>query len=400
MKNFRYLCFTLICFFTQNIIAGEIDVMTQNQYVGAELAPLLSAVEDPGAFNEAVIGLLKQVADTKTTERIKALAALITKRQPHLVGLQEVYEFGCIDNPLNQIGACHDPSISGAFVDHLNETRAALNPDPLNPEYVDVARVDNSKLPPDEFPLPGIPFDLDRDRIVDAFVTVLDRDVIFKRSDVIHNVVDLPDDVCTQSKRSVNGCNYETALEVPVEFGGFPAFNFPFERGYVIVDATVRGKDYRFVNTHLEVKDFPDIQTEQARELITTLTALQQLEGKSEGKSLIVVGDINSSPEDQTGLPPYGMLVPPYQQFTANYTDAWTLRPGNADGFTCCQDFNLLNLESKLNERIDMIFSQKVPKKVKQAHVLGDEVSSKTPPPGRELWPSDHGSVAIELQFY
>jgi len=46
-----------------------------------------------------------------------------------------------------------------------------------------------------------------------------------------------------------------------------------------------------------------------------------------------------------------------------------------------------------------VIFSTEVPNKVKKARVLGAKVSSKTSPPGHGLWPSDHGSVAAELEF-
>jgi hypothetical protein len=359
--------------------------MTQNQYLGADLSPLLAAVDDPVAFNTAVISVLKQVTATKTTERINALAALIAKRQPHLLGLQEVYAFGCIDNPESVIDACNDPSISGAFVDHLSETVTALAG-----EYEDVATVVNLNLPPAGFPIPGIPFDINEDGLPDAFLTVVDRDVILRRSDVSASPVFFSD-FCT--KPSADGCNYSSALEVSGQFGDLP-FNFSFERGYVVVDATVRGKDYRFVNTHLEIKDPPippELQASQAAELIDTLTLTSF---PLMDKSLIVVGDINSSPKDQSG-------ISPYEKFIENgYSDAWTFRPRKAKRFTCCQLPDLSNRKSVLNQRIDMIFSIEAPAKVKRARVLGNKVSSKTHPPGRGLWPSDHGSVAVGLQFY
>jgi len=171
-----------------------------------------------------------------------------------------------------------------------------------------------------------------------------------------------------------------------VDFG-----DFTFNRGYVAVDATVKGKEYRFVNTHLEPSTFAQLQALQAQELIDTLASDSS---SLEDKSLIVVGDMNSSPQDQSGMSPY-------EKFVENgYIDAWTLRPGNAKGFTCCQQPDLSNRKSELYERIDMIFSLDALKKVKRARVLGDEVSSKTPPPGRGLWPSDHGSVSMGLKFY
>jgi hypothetical protein len=36
---------------------------------------------------------------------------------------------------------------------------------------------------------------------------------------------------------------------------------------------------------------------------------------------------------------------------------------------------------------------------VKEARLLGESVSDKTPPKGLGLWPSDHSSVAARLQF-
>jgi endonuclease/exonuclease/phosphatase family metal-dependent hydrolase len=82
-----------------------------------------------------------------------------------------------------------------------------------------------------------------------------------------------------------------------------------FERGFIAVDATVRGGYYRFVNTHLETREpVPrEFQCAQAAELIATLESITPPE-----RSIIVVGDMNSSPEDipipislpLPGLPP------------------------------------------------------------------------------------------------
>jgi len=175
------------------------------------------------------------------------------------------------------------------------------------------------------------------------------------------------------------------------------------------VDLTVGERDYRFVNTHLEVQEPEEgnplssvIQAAQAGELIQTLALTTP-----PGTSLIVVGDINSSPEDPIIPgplplpPPFDQgIVPPYTQFVwSGHTDAWTLRPGNVPGLSCCQDTDLLNHQSVHDERVDMIFSVDVPDRVEKARVLGSRVSDKTPPPGQGLWPSDHGSVAAELQF-
>ena len=165
-----------------------------------------------------------------------------------------------------------------------------------------------------------------------------------------------------------------------------------FYRGYVALDAKVKGREYRFVNTHLEVwfpEPIPNIQGAQAFELATVLA--------SETKPIILVGDFNSSPEDPpAALPPYWIMR------AAGYEDAWTRRVGRPDpGFTCCQNEFLTNEESELDERIDLIFvrndtdfpafSDLGPVK---ARVLGARERDKTP---SGLWPSDHAGVAAKL---
>jgi hypothetical protein len=74
----RNIFFISILSVAQGISASQIDVMTQNQYLGADLAPVLAAAAanpfDPVAFNSAVVAALKQVAANITVERIDAQA--------------------------------------------------------------------------------------------------------------------------------------------------------------------------------------------------------------------------------------------------------------------------------------------------------------------------------------
>ena len=117
----------------------------------------------------------------------------------------------------------------------------------------------------------------------------------------------------------------------------------------------------------------------------------------------IVVGDFNSDPRDVVEIPG---IVPPYQIFAADHTDVWTRRPGASTGqgaplmgLTCCQDEDLGNFKSAMYERVDLIFSLGLPKKVQNARVLGDSVSEKTRPISMGVWPSDHASVATKLTY-
>jgi hypothetical protein len=357
----------------------QIDVMTQNQYIGADIAPLIGAIGTAG-FNDAVITALEQVAANRTADRVTRLAAMISGRRPHLVGLQEVWTLTCIP-ALPQYGGypCNDPSIAGGFGDHLSLTMAALGNSYKVAAVVQNFTVDSYEDPDTHVIYPGIPFFLNG---VPAFLQVMDRDVILARSDVAAAPYTYPG--CT--KPSVDGCNYY--YDLPLGALG------SVRRGFVAVDATVNGKPYRFVNTHLEVEaggGIPgEVQALQAYELLTTV-----LGGTPGSLKLIVVGDFNSSPNDAASS-----LPTPYTQLTqSGMFDDWLLRPGNVAGLSCCQLEDLSNRVSILSRRIDLIFSRELPRSVKNARLIGEVAADRLAPPGRGLWPSDHASVAAGLQY-
>jgi endonuclease/exonuclease/phosphatase family metal-dependent hydrolase len=383
-KDFLGLSF-LVCFsiFSGPAGAATIEVMTQNQYLGADLAPILAA-PDAGALNAALVTALQTVVANKPEERMKALADDIAKNQPALVGLQEVYRFDCVDivQPPPLAAGCSDPSIAAAFSDHLQATL-----DALKGAYVEAASVINLNIPGD-LGIPGIPFVINE---VPALLSVVDRDVILARKSVEATPVNYP---C--AKPSEDGCNYSVVLQAAIPVDS-TTINVSVERGFVAVDAAIDGKEYRLVNTHLEqqlpVPTLPELQAVQSLQAAELLQILLTTPGEG---SLIVVGDINSSPEHQ----PLPGFPTPYQRFVAaSFTDIWELRPGNQSVYTCCQDEDLSNRKSELYERIDMIFSWDVPTKVKKVRLVNDKVSDKTHPPGRGLWPSDHAGVTAELQF-
>jgi hypothetical protein len=59
-----------------------------------------------------------------------------------------------------------------------------------------------------------------------------------------------------------------------------------------------------------------------------------------------------------------------------------------------------LNKYSILDERIDVIFSADAPLSVRKGVVLGDTILAKTWSTWPTLlWPSDHASVAVELEL-
>lgn len=376
---------------------SKVRVMTQNQYLGADLTPIIAA-GSAAEFNAAVVAALGEVAANNYPERVQSLAATIADRSPHLVGLQEMFAFGCtpvsftIPDPCGLFGP--------AFNDHATATVAALQA--MGAGYGEVATVTNLRLdfvfpgPTSVFGVPGIPVFLDFDLLPDIFVTVIDRDVILARSDVAATPVAF---AC--AKPSGDGCNFVNVASTNV--AGVP---INIERGFVAVDATIQDDAFRFVNTHLEVR-FPDptdplsmgLQAQQSTELLTALT----LNPEPAASHVVLVGDFNSDPGDVPTAP----FLTPYQQIIsgrainglpvfAPNSDTWLLRPQDEPGLTCCEDGNLLNPVSDHTRRVDIIFSKSLPDNVAASKVLNTSTDDKTP---SGLWPSDHASVDAMLQF-
>jgi hypothetical protein len=350
-----YLTCALLIFAPQAVSAQEpISVMTRNLYLGADLAPILSA-PTPAAFGQAVVAALTQIAANNFPERAASLAREIVDKRPHLVGFQEVFTV-----TLN--GSTGAPP----YRDYLADLLEALSAQGAN--YNVVARVQNLNV---LIPIPGL-----------GLVAATDHDVVLARADVPAWTVPL-----SGCQASLDGCNYDTVVTLNTAVGPIS-----LERGFVVVDALVDGaRQVRLANTHLEIPELPpQFQAAQAAQLIANLDALPDPGGPT-----IVVGDINSAPTDQTITIGGSTIVPPYAQLAAAFSDAWLLRPGRPGGFTCCELSNLSNPESMLFKRVDVVFTSSMPARVK-ANVLGVNQDDKT---AQGLWPSDHAGVVAELQF-
>ncbi|NND73055.1 MAG: hypothetical protein HKN43_15890 [Rhodothermales bacterium] len=375
--NVKYFILIGLLGFSSSLFADKkttVSVMTQNQYLGTSLTAIISADNDIER-NLAVINMLISVQQNRTAERIAALAQSIAEREPHFAGLQEVEAIQCTNINPNFPQAC--AQFAGAFADHLQLTLDALAN--LGTTYNAVAMVENVKLE-------DIPVFLDNDTLPDIVISIIDRDVILVRDDV-EDAAPAEFECILQS---ADGCNFMNTAIV----GSFPVL-----RGYVGVDATIDGRRFRFVNTHLEIpfaltqpvdpNSVPvPVQRKQAEELIW---ALSHSEDDEDDIETILAGDFNSSPEDAYDYSPYKVIS------RAGYTDSWTRRPGKPSGYTCCQDSDLSNLESTLDTRIDHVFTASIPRRVKaKANVLDNQPEDKTV---TGLWPSDHATVSVRLRY-
>ena len=183
--------------------------------------------------------------------------------------------------------------------------------------------------------------------------------------------------------------NYDWYITIP---GGYTG-TIEILRGYVSVIAKVRGKKYRFVNTHLEPFDAAVLQA-QAQELILSVAG--------ETLPTILVGDFNTeAPIDPT----YQFIV------DSGFVDVWTrnLFWWNPMGYTSGFEGDLLygpwldDPNDTLEKRIDLIFARSnIWWKTWQiigpvfAVVVGDDPEDMTP---TGLWPSDHAGVVARLNI-
>lgn len=351
--------------------AGQITVLTQNQYLGADLHPVLTAQDQP-AFQTAIRKALGQIADNKFQVRALGLALQIVTTKPDVVALQEVFDI--------QRNGAH---AAGPYRDHLADTMAALKL--LGGQYEVAAEVRTFDT--------TFPVDLDKNGSAETQVRLTDRDVLLVRKGIVATPVPFP----TQCARpSLDGCKYQIAA--PFQTPNGSVF---LDRGLVGVDLSVNGRDYRIVNTQFEARDVdptdplsPSFQSMQAQELVT-------LTEKSEpgDRTVIVLGDLASRPEDELIVVGSLPMVPARHRLITtpfSFKDAWELDPNRSlPGNTCCQAGNLRNPKSQLDRRTDAIFVTPEPVQVR-ADVLGDS------PLERLLlgrWPSDHGTLYARLRY-
>ncbi|MCB0301245.1 MAG: hypothetical protein KDE52_14405, partial [Calditrichaeota bacterium] len=195
-------------------------------------------------------------------------------------------------------------------------------------------------------------------------VRLIDYDVVLVRNGVEYS--------------NVVTANYNARLPIST-------FGIDILRGYVAVDATICGNDYRFVSTHLE-SDYDPIQLAQASELIGYL--------QTETKPVILVGDFNSNAALDEAT---------YQFISENdFVETWPLNHGwnhqNPDGLTAPHDPDLRNTDIHLAERIDLVFfrpeMQSNGELLIKSRVIGDEYRERT---RSKMWPSDHAGVAVKL---
>lgn len=388
---------------TRSFRAAQLTAMTQNLYVGGDIfLPLQVPPED---FPDAARQVIEQIIQTNYRERAVALADQILGEMPHAVGLQEVYVIQVCVVEIQGLCLLDD--------DYLEILLAELNRD--GDLYSTAATVENINLS-------GLPVPASIEGLGDVtlLVTIIDRDATIVRNDV--------------TVHSAYGRNF--CAGVPVENVLLPDFT-KILRGFTVTDIEVKGRDYRFVNTHLEITAdgsdaeaaFRTVQFLQAAELVGPapfpVPDICEPDGSETppifGSTdvVVMVGDFNSNPVDgplEPCLLPDGFCPTPYALFTGGVLltpgdafdvgpllDTWLYRKNDLweEGLTCCQAQLLDNSESQLTGRIDQVWIKPAPDhyggpyvRGVDADVVGDQPADKTP---GGLWPSDHAGMSSSM---
>jgi endonuclease/exonuclease/phosphatase family metal-dependent hydrolase len=327
---------------------ATVKLMSRNLYLGGNIDHVLF---NPATGAETVWA---EINYTNYPERAGHLAAEIIARRPQLVGLQEVTRFVLL-NPSN-----YDPI---AVVDWLDILMMYLAPH----GYVVVTRATNFQT---YIPMGGF------------IVQYTDGDAI----------------IALASEVQVHDAGWQHFAEAnQVDLGAYIedlGYNY---RSYQWADVTVSRQRFLFVNTHLEVQHWPDVQERQAAELIAFVNSMRM--------PTFMVGDFNSAAnpnapaESKTGT--YRMLL------NAGFDDLWLRGKSRFtnNGLTCCQASDLENTGSELDQRLDILFARNTPNMKGFAggadlHVFGDAAASRfVTSDGYYLWPSDHAGLYGELRL-
>jgi hypothetical protein len=340
----------------------KITVMTRNVFLGADLSPAIGAATIADAIDGAG-EIWNEMQSTKFPERAKPLAREIKRSKADLVGLQEVALWR-VQTPSDG-GAPPISPIPGAKPatkveqDFLAILKRELKKIHAGYKVVVVQREFQAELPVDADGVDS-PDDGIAGADLDASLTM--RDVILvKRSSKVK---------LGKTRRG----HYKTRYEPNV--GGL---EIPVDRGWASVEARLKGKKFRFIDTHLEAFGDPKIREAQAIELTKG-----PLKTK---RQVILVGDLNS------GIARHNEPEQPGDDLAFRALAAFGMKDNGAIQ-SCCYP-SLFDPNGVFDHTVDHVLSKPGLKKLK-AVVTGNKRSERTP---SGLWPSDHGGVVSTLRL-
>src|SRR6266508_3175101 len=207
-----------------------VTVMSQNLYLGAELAPAMQPGLSDFEFLQATTSIWQMVNRNDFGLRARGVADEIAAQRPELVGLQEAYTWKFRD-------AAVAPEDAVVVYDYVSQLIAQLAARGVTYRVAASVALFDFEAP--------IVKSLDPFQV--AFIRTTDHGVILAREDVM----------------TVRGEGHTYSTELPISVHG-QALSIP--RGWVNVDVKHQGEWFTFASTHLEAFH-PVVRALQAQEL-------------------------------------------------------------------------------------------------------------------------------------
>lgn len=329
---------------TGNSRDRELSVMTRNMYLGTDFGEIFAA-QTPEELVAEVAEAYTEVGASIPAERIAGIADEIEAGSPALIGLQEV--------ALWRIGAPFDPSPAETVTyDFLQLLLDELNSRGLH--YAPIAIQSNFDAEVPAVFGPTLAFD----------VRFTDRLVVLARTDLQKSQLKIED---------VQAQHFTTNLT----FSSPTLGTLTIPRAWISVDAKMRGKTFRFVNTHLESFS-PIINFIQASELVQT--------AGNTNLPLIFAGDFNSDAESNDAS--YQLLL------NEGLTDVWEQTHGNEPGLTWALFLTDPSVYTNPTQRLDLVMIRGEVYTF-DADVIGENPMTDRTPSG--LMRSDHAGVTASF---
>ncbi len=335
-------------------------VMTRNLYLGAVLDPVITS-PTPAEGYTAVGEIYKHMQDMNFNARAKLLGQEIEDANPDLIGLQEVSIWrrdDVVDGPTT-------PATEVVY-DYLELLMNNLEDRGLN--YSVAVVQEEADL---EFPTDVRGGDNDGpDGVGDFDARLTMQDVILVKDGV--------------KILGTGSANYPINASVNTNAFG----PVTVERGYTYADVRIdkkksKGTKFRFVNTHLESFN-AFVRNLQAGNLVIASGVTDT------GMPTVVLGDMNSDPDDPTTDPgpPAGGNNDAYETLMED-----GLADLGVEENTCCFGEDVRDPTPIFTSRIDHVLG-KVGVTELSSELIGTDPLNRS---GTGLWPTDHGGVVAQL---
>jgi len=178
--------------------------------------------------------------------------------------------------------------------------------------------------------------------------------------------------------KNPQGGNFGNVLKLPI-LGG--AASVTFTRGWTSVQATVRGRSFHFLDTHLESEENGTVKEDQAAELIAP-------GGPAAVNKTVLAGDLNSDPSIQPGPDPVNDVSESNIAYNRLAAAGFTPLTGPANTYGHSEILNNPN-NNTFTKRIDWILTNTPSITMRSSIVLNQFANG--------LWGSDHGGVLSVL---